>query len=216
MRRSAQRQIGRATQDLDPDHLTSPGTTLGTVAYMSPEQVRAKDLDARTDLFSTGQLPFRGESSGVIFRAILEKESVAHIRLNPDVPAKLEEIINKALEKNRNLRYQHASDIRTDLQRLKHDTDGRAVASRPIEEEPTWKAMGSFRSISGAPATELLGACFVGKAKRMGLPGQTMASTWLTPVHPRTRVYGNSSSRILITQKNCRWVPVFHRSSVAH
>jgi len=128
----------QATQDVDPDHLTSPGSTLGTVAYMSPEQVRAKDLDARTDLFSfgvvlyemaTGSLPFRGESSGVIFTSILERMPVPPVRLNPDVPPKLEEIINKALEKDRNLRYQHASDIRTDLRRLKRDTDsGRSTA----------------------------------------------------------------------------------------
>ncbi len=128
------------------DHLTSAGSALGTVAYMSPEQVRAKELDSRTDLFSygavlyemaTGARPFRGQSSGLVFKAILDGTPTAAVRLNPDLPAELERIINKALEKDRDIRYQHASDIKADLKRMKRDSESSKITSSD-SASPRW------------------------------------------------------------------------------
>ncbi len=141
----------------EPETLTQPGTSIGTLTYMSPEQVRGEEMDARTDLFSfgvvlyemvTGVQPFRGETSGVIANAILERAPVSPVRLNPSLPPKLEEIINKALEKDKKLRYQSAAEMRTDLQRLKRDSDsGRAAVAeagaglKPARKSTRWAAL---------------------------------------------------------------------------
>jgi eukaryotic-like serine/threonine-protein kinase len=171
------------TEQVDPDHLTSPGSTLGTVAYMSPEQVRGKELDARTDLFSfgvllyemaTGALPFRGDSTGLIFDSILNRVPVPPVRLNPGVSLDLERVIHKCLEKDRELRYQSATDLKADLKRVKRDTESQRLAiASPSSTEPKRKPL--FALAFGAVAFAILAAIGFFAYRHFSGPRETAA-----------------------------------------
>jgi serine/threonine-protein kinase len=183
--------MSAGTTDVPEEQLTSPGTTLGTVAYMSPEQSLGEALDARTDLFSfgvvlyemaTGRLPFQGNTSAAIFNAILSKGPIPPTRLNPELPPELERIIHKALEKDRDVRYQHASEMRADLKRLKRDTDsGRSAVGAPVAEAPTQSWLRSRLTLGISVVALIVLLAGAGWLYRSHVAGETIDSLAVLP-----------------------------------
>ncbi|HEV7220047.1 MAG TPA: protein kinase [Terriglobales bacterium] len=195
------------TQSVDAAHLTSPGTMVGTVAYMSPEQVRARELDERSDLFSfgallyemaTGDLPFHGESPAMICEAIVNRDPVAVVRLNHEVPSELERIIGKAVEKDRNLRYQHASDMRTDLQRLKRDTETGRFAAASSESVPAAQESGAHVTQQPVPISNSspVPSASAGAVKVPDSVGKDRLGTDAPASLPRTKPTGPSRAKL--------------------
>jgi eukaryotic-like serine/threonine-protein kinase len=226
-----QAALATALPTVDEEQLTSPGTAVGTIAYMSPEQVRGKELDARTDLFSfgvvlyemaTGLLPFRGETSGVIFKAILDGAPTSAVRLNPDLPTELERIINKCLEKDRSLRYQHASDVQTDLQRLKRDTEsGKTTAALTKSATPSWWSRSRIIAILLALGT-IVAASAIGARFYLGTPVNRINSIAVLPLEnlsrdPEQEYFADGMTEALITDlSKVGSLRIISRTSVMH